>query len=134
MNLDGCTITGTRRELWLRHCAGGFARQGLASETIARVLLAENEVRCSPPLEAPEVNRIARSREYETHKVGHRDAAFKRFDRITARRVAGRGGQAGIGEAVRRPDRRIRDGVSHFLHNRPDDSETRSVVGEPRRR
>jgi hypothetical protein len=43
------------------------------------------------------------------------------------------GRQVGIGQAVRPDSPRIRDGFSHFLHNRPDQSETR-FAGRERRR
>lgn len=88
MNFDGPALFGAKRQLWLRERAGGCARQGWALATIAHLLLIENQARCSPPLEHEEVDRIARAEvEYETLEAGHRDAAFKRFDRVASRRA-----------------------------------------------
>jgi putative DNA primase/helicase len=57
---EGAIAEG-RRNSTLASLGGTMRRRGMSQEAIAAALQAENEERCRPPLEAEEVERIARS-------------------------------------------------------------------------
>jgi RecA-family ATPase len=60
----------------LAKLAGKMRRQGFSEEAIRQALLAENQIRCQPPLDDAEVGRIAASvARYQPHTAPATDAA-----------------------------------------------------------
>ena len=57
---DGVIVEGGRNA-YLTRLAGTMRRQGMSEDAMRAALLAENRVRCSPPLPDKEVEQIARS-------------------------------------------------------------------------
>jgi len=74
------TIEEGERNLTLASVAGSLRDRGLDGETIRAVLLEVNRLRCEPPLEEPEVFRIARS-------VSRYSAGTPRYRGSSARRI-----------------------------------------------
>ncbi len=58
--VDGLIAAGERNAT-LASFAGSMRRRGMSAAAILAALTVENEARCSPPLDAAEVSRIARS-------------------------------------------------------------------------
>ena len=55
------TYTGDQRRSWLHHHATFLATQGASEEAISAFLQAENQVRCDPPLEPADIQRVVSS-------------------------------------------------------------------------
>ena len=81
------TYTGDQRRSWLHHHATFLATQGASEEAISAFLQAENQARCTPPLEAAEIRRVvSETVDYERLERGLRSSSFDRFQSAEERR------------------------------------------------
>ena len=88
MTTDEPTFKGEARLSWLLRQAGFLATKGASEEGINAFLQAENRVRCSPPLEPEEIQRVvSRTVDYEKSERGLRAVSIDEFRTAEERRA-----------------------------------------------
>jgi hypothetical protein len=84
--VDPLKLQGANRHAWLARQAKILAQGGLSEETIWTALDVEQRLRCDPPIESAELERIISGVDFAVSESGVRHATIKTFERQCDRR------------------------------------------------